>query len=398
MAEDPRGKGLPNIDSEEETQYPPPSEAEERPKSYQLPPIPMATGMTLPSINDGSYGPPSSRYPPPESTSRTQYSGSPSNPNGYQPPSGGTYLPPFHALADQRPAYGSESRDYHLSQHGGQQRPPYGQEQYHPYNGYPPHQGPPGPGYAAYAADYRGAPAGPPPPQAAPRQRTSIACRYCRKRKIRCSGYANTPEGKCTNCKKTGNDCVFQPVSSSASTAFIPVSALPGGVPPGTPLYGAFGQPLPGSHQAGGPPQPGYGRPAPAGSQQDYALPSPTGGAYYGHPDDRGQTARRRPRPAEDEPGMRLPPPHPYEEDPRDPRRRSPASAPSNTPPASYHSFQYEPERTPTSRRNSPGGAAPASASSSSHPMSLGNLMDHPPPGGGNDIDSSMLGRLNRRG
>jgi hypothetical protein len=39
-------------------------------------------------------------------------------------------------------------------------------------------------------------------------------------------------------------ECIFQPVSSSSSTAFIPVSAVPSGVPPGTQLFGAYGQPL----------------------------------------------------------------------------------------------------------------------------------------------------------
>ena len=40
----------------------------------------------------------------------------------------------------------------------------------------------PGPGYGGYA-DYRNQQPQA-PPQAAPRQRTSIACRYCRKRKV----------------------------------------------------------------------------------------------------------------------------------------------------------------------------------------------------------------------
>lgn len=41
-----------------------------------------------------------------------------------------------------------------------------------------------------------------------------------------------------------GQECVFQPVFSSSSAAFIPVSAVPGGVPPGITRYGAYGQPL----------------------------------------------------------------------------------------------------------------------------------------------------------
>lgn len=51
-------------------------------------------------------------------------------------------------------------------------------------------------------------------------------------------------------------ECIFEPVSLKSSTAFIPVSAVPGGVPPGTQLFGAYGQPLnpssiPASHPPG---------------------------------------------------------------------------------------------------------------------------------------------------
>ncbi|CAM1507671.1 Fc.00g073120.m01.CDS01 [Cosmosporella sp. VM-42] len=77
----------------------------------------------------------------------------------------------------------------------------------------------------------------------APITRTSIACSYCRQRKIRCSGYQNAPRGKCGNCARMKQRCVFQPVSSS-STAFIPVSVVPGGAPPGAQLVSAYGQPL----------------------------------------------------------------------------------------------------------------------------------------------------------
>ncbi|KAK6858603.1 hypothetical protein PG995_004508 [Apiospora arundinis] len=46
------------------------------------------------------------------------------------------------------------------------------------------------------------------------------------------SGYANSLGGKCTNCTKMNQECIFQPVSSSAPTAFVLVSALQNGIPP----------------------------------------------------------------------------------------------------------------------------------------------------------------------
>ena len=45
-------------------------------------------------------------------------------------------------------------------------------------------------------------------------------------------------------------ECIFQPASSSSTAAFVHVSAVLGGIAPGTPLYGAYGQPLPGGQQA----------------------------------------------------------------------------------------------------------------------------------------------------
>ncbi|RSL40634.1 hypothetical protein CEP54_016061 [Fusarium duplospermum] len=84
--------------------------------------------------------------------------------------------------------------------------------------------------------------------EAAPRQRASIACQYCRKRKIRCSGYQSDPGGKCWNCAKVNRECIFQPLSSSGSIAFISVSAVPGGVAPGTRLptmSGGYSVPIP---------------------------------------------------------------------------------------------------------------------------------------------------------
>lgn len=178
-------------------------------------------------------------------------------------------------------------------------------------------------------------------------------------------------------------DCVFQPVSSNASTAFVPVSALQN-IPPGTQLYGSYGQPLPG---AAGPYQ---GAPP----QYDQPLPSPTG-SFGGYPDDRSDPGRRRQRPTEDDHAMRLPPPSTFPEDGI--RRRSPSSSSSPNHLAPYQPLPTQPaqpagydNRTPPPR-GSP--SRPAAAGTSSNPkMSLGSIMDT-----NHDIDRGMLGRLNRQ-
>ncbi|KAF5629791.1 uncharacterized protein FTJAE_8436 [Fusarium tjaetaba] len=76
----------------------------------------------------------------------------------------------------------------------------------------------------------------------APRQRTSIACRYCRKRKIRCSGFVSGPGGKCQNCARMNQECIFAPVSTSSSTAFVPenIPTIPEAIPPKERTYGSF--------------------------------------------------------------------------------------------------------------------------------------------------------------
>jgi len=198
MAEDHRGRGLLPRERPEEPQYPPPPGEEDDRRPYPPPPPPMSAGVTLPSIHD-PYGPAgSSRYPPADPRadprSRGQYSVSPTGVNGYGPPpqQGGTYLPPLHA-PDQRQHYAGDGRDYYdrgppppQQQYdvGPPRRAPYGAPDpyHHPYNAY--RAPPPGAPYGGY--DYRGQ--APPQPQAAPRQRTSIACRYCRKRKVRHPG------------------------------------------------------------------------------------------------------------------------------------------------------------------------------------------------------------------
>ncbi|KAF1991586.1 hypothetical protein K402DRAFT_322566, partial [Aulographum hederae CBS 113979] len=80
--------------------------------------------------------------------------------------------------------------------------------------------------------------------QPAPRQRTAIACRYCRRRKIRCSGFEASEDGKCSNCKRFQQDCIFTPVSAQTQ-AFVPAHAAYRNGQPPPQLYGAYGQPLP---------------------------------------------------------------------------------------------------------------------------------------------------------
>ncbi|KUI72693.1 hypothetical protein VM1G_08108 [Cytospora mali] len=416
MSDQDGGTSHPPAENQESAYPPPPGEEEDdRPRPYHH--LPPPTTVTLPPIQDAppAYG--ASRYPPPpDSGSRGAYSASPTlvpntyppssgSPNGYHPPPGGSNgftpggmytLPPVQA-PDQR-HYGVEPREYYPR--GGSFAPPPPDS----YN-FAPFRPVSGPPFSGYPPDYGRGVGAPPPPQAPPRQRTSIACRYCRKRKIRCSGYSQTPDGKCINCRKTGNECIFQPVSSSSTTAFVPVSAVPGGVPPGTPLFGAFGQPLPQGAspggQAGGAPPPS----STAGSQQpypseNYTLPSPTASYYPPPPEDRSSIPQRRRH--EEEHAPRLPPPNVYGE--TDARRRSPASsAPAGTPPP-----QYElplPDGTGSPRRDSPNAPPPAGQQSAGPGgvMSLSSLMDHPPPrprpssDSSRDIDQNMLGRLNRR-
>ncbi|KAF1916793.1 hypothetical protein BDU57DRAFT_244431 [Ampelomyces quisqualis] len=147
----------------------------------------------------------------------------------------------------------------------------------------------------------------------APRQRTAIACRYCRRRKIRCSGFEATEDGRCSNCMRFNQDCIFTPVSAQTQ-AFVPAHTVWRGVGQPPPMYGAYGQPLPPASHAEA-----YGQPQPR--QQGY-LPSPTAGPYPVHsecappgapPDEPGREqlngSRKRPHPEPHTPT--LPPPTP---------------------------------------------------------------------------------------
>ncbi|KAJ4079231.1 hypothetical protein NW761_011480 [Fusarium oxysporum] len=454
MADDSYRKEYPQQSRPEDTHsrpqshYPPPPDTAQRPSD--APPSSMATSVTLPSIHDSrGYGPPPAApgrgYPAdPRYASPNAVNGYP--PPGHQPPAGQPqqYLPPLQPQSDPRSsAYPPPPPD----QRGGyydDRRPPYGQEAYSTdpyyayYRGQPPPPGPPPPnGHPGYrhipAGVYEYPPVGhgsaPPLTQAAPRQRTSIACRYCRKRKIRCSGYQSAPGGKCQNCARMNQECIFQPVSSSSSTAFIPVSALPGGVPPGTQLFGAYGQPLaPGTVPAPPPPHAAYQHSSAPPPPGNYYAPvqSPTESfSSYGEArtDDGSQLAgrRRRRTSEEQDEGYRLPPPRSAVDE--DPRRRSPAEFSNHSSPGGvgyppYQGARQSPRnptsgslpqaattgsyaasapggRSPTGQNGSSGASTPArqgqqSQGGNASIMSLSNLVDK------SDIDKTMIDRLNR--
>lgn len=361
----PRDPRDPRDHREPESQYPPPpGEEDDRARAYHLRAPSSSSNVTLPSLSqyDNQYA-----QPPP---------------NGYAP--------------DPR---------YQQSPYGAPPPPaPYRDDR-------------------GYQADYgRGAPQHMNFSQSAPRQRTAIACRYCRRRKIRCSGFDHNPEGRCSNCQRFQQECIFTPVSSAAQ-AFVPAHAVypnmrnmgvgpdgrprpMGGYPQGTQLFGAHGQPL-----GPLPPQP----PSQGGQSpySDYPMQSPTG-SYSSFTDDR-QESRKRPQQDPHQPI--LPPPipgqSPYPRSDSAPRRpaaeddlRLPPVSPgasvtqpgSNYSPSSEHSSTslHPPQpqsNLPSMSRTPPPPTSRSSPGDRQDPMSLGNIMEKRPD---TDIDRNMLGRLDR--
>lgn len=173
--------------------YPPQSNEWEdrRPPPFHLPPMAQPT-VTLPPIHgiyQQAYAPqPGPSNPPPVdprlAPSNYAHAPSPTSGNGHgppppgPPPQGAPY-PPYHGPPPGGPHGGPPPggpppgpyADYYAMH-----RPPAYPAP--PPNGYGPYQGYPAGPYGEYVQGH------PQQQQIAPRQRTSIACRYCRKRKV----------------------------------------------------------------------------------------------------------------------------------------------------------------------------------------------------------------------
>ncbi|KIX10239.1 uncharacterized protein Z518_01320 [Rhinocladiella mackenziei CBS 650.93] len=373
-------------------------------------------------------------YPPPDPSRQGQYPDARAT-HPYPPPQGwpgqhSAYPPPQPYPDPQHPGYAYPSRP-----DLGQPPQPMQPDAYRLPPPYPPAHGYYPPQHYA-----------PPPPAAAPRQRTAIACKYCRKRKIRCSGYDSSPDGRCQNCVRFNQQCLFHPVSSQA--AFVPANAVygPGARAPiagqsdsrtgqngheQPMLYGAHGQPLgpPGPH---GQPQYNYPPPPPAHSYpppQSYppyqaGMPTyPPAGSPY---DAQGQAqpaqhdervSLKRPPPDDDphnENSHESQSPHPnsrprhstYESranssgsyDYADPNSGAPTSPATST--MSYQSYPQQP-RYPNGNQSQkgnvspPSGLTPQSAQSFNSPLHGQGPDDGrtPPPNHPNSAASSANGR-----
>ncbi|OBT42392.1 hypothetical protein VE00_06469 [Pseudogymnoascus sp. WSF 3629] len=343
-------------------------------------------------LGESQYPPPPGEYPPPpgeeDDRSRAYHQRGPM-PTNVTLPSISPYDPQYAAT------------------NGYPQDPRYRQDPYH--------QGPPQGAYdqRAYQGEYnRGGPPHMAFSQTAPRQRTAIACRYCRRRKIRCSGFEDNPTGKCQNCQRFQQECIFTPVSSQAQ-AFVPAHAAyphmrnvmgPDGRPrhmyQNQQLYGAHGQPLGPIPQQGAQGGPQYG---------EYAVPSPTG-SYNSFTEDRGaDTGRKRPH-GEPQTSI-LPPPNPGQPPyPRqEPGRRPPVDDDLRLAPVTPVVGQANSNYSPGSSTSSTSGRRPgneglpsmsrtpplrSSPGDRSDPMALGNIMERRPE---TEIDRNMLGRLGRK-
>ncbi|KAK1145819.1 hypothetical protein N8T08_003765 [Aspergillus melleus] len=374
---DPSRQGNDPNDPNRQGQYPPPwntSQPEENPANHYPPvsqyPYPPA-----------SYPPPTAEYPPPQA----QY-------------------PPSTNMAAMHPHVQGPQDPYRLPPPPGAYRPVdvYGQ--------------PTGPQVVYQAA--------------APRQRTAIACRYCRRRKIRCSGFESSQDGRCSNCTRFNQECMFTPVSSQAQ-AFVPAHAaypyLRNGQNQGRSapvmLYGAHGQPLPPQQQpqAGPdgtlpPPQSMYqhpygGAPQPLapGSQDHRPIGRRGSGSGFEYPDP---TNLAPVTPVTSNPGYSAhTAPSPYYP-PQTDRRPSPQSAypydgrhsssphgspyPPMTLPQGTHPIQGTPQGPNPVQGTPPPGptSTPGSSRGGLNVRDMLNPGDH----GRSDADNDMLNALNRRG
>ncbi|KAI4190601.1 MAG: hypothetical protein L6R41_000694 [Letrouitia leprolyta] len=195
----------------------------------------------------------------------------------------------------------------------------------------------------------------PPPQWDIPRGAYSIPQQPPLHYRIRCSGFEASEDGRCTNCQRFQQECIFTPVSAHAS-AFVPAhtayphlrNAAPvpqrgGGRPlypqqgPHPPIYGAHGQLLgysPGQDPNYPPPPHGYApitspsHPYPGPMYDERGAPQPA------PPKD--QVSRKRPR--------------------SDESLHTPVAPPPQA--SSSHPYHYEQGRpsVPTGRRGSGGG------------------------------------------
>ncbi|KAH3983714.1 hypothetical protein HBI56_074630 [Parastagonospora nodorum] len=296
-----------------------------------------------------------------------------------QQPANGAYPPPGHMQSALPPPPPQEPRaDMAARQHPQYQQPQYRLPGPNEWNRGPP---PPDP-YAQQA----------PPPQyvqqhhqpPAPRQRTAIACRYCRRRKIRCSGFEATEDGRCSNCMRFNQDCIFTPVSAQTQ-AFVPAHTVWRGVGQPPPMYGAYGQPLPPASHAEA-----YGQQPPQQPRQQGYLPSPTAATptppYSSAPPPASQPYYTAAPPRQSSPQGA----YRYE-----PSRASssPHSQAPTTPgaPSGYAPLQPPPPRS--DGRTPP----PTSQASATRPSMRINDLVSDNGAGRSSTDSSMLNMLNRR-
>ncbi|KKA18059.1 C6 transcription factor, partial [Rasamsonia emersonii CBS 393.64] len=241
---------------------------------------------------------------------------------------------------------------------------------------------------------------------------------------IRCSGFESSQDGRCSNCIRFNQECMFTPVSSQAQ-AFVPAhaayphlrnqaqgrgrGAYPGD---GVMLYGAHGQPLPPQQQQPPPPpettlpppqgmyQHPYGRPPHLDNQnpppplahppmsQDQRQPGTRRGSGSGfeYPDP---TNLAPVSPAVSAPNYSAPPYYPASHDNRRPSPQSGYSYDRNSP----HNSTYPPMQA---------GQTPPPTSTPSSSRGGLNVRDMLNPGdqgqsGRSSTDSDMVNALNRR-
>ncbi|PKX96109.1 uncharacterized protein P174DRAFT_459575 [Aspergillus novofumigatus IBT 16806] len=332
------------------------------------------------STNPHEFGDPNrqGQYPPPPQWNSSQPEDNPA-PAHYPPASQYPYPP-----ASYPPPLNADHPYSHPPPPPSQYPPTSHMATIHPHvqGTQDPYRLPPPPG-AYRPQDVYAQPAPPPQPQvvyqaAAPRQRTAIACRYCRRRKIRCSGFESSQDGRCSNCIRFNQECMFTPVSSQAQ-AFVPAHAA----------YPHLRNPQNG--RAASPPA-------------DSTLPPPQG--MYQHPYGTAPPPLASAVPADHRPagrrgsGSGFEYPDPTNLAPHD-RRPSPQSAYpyDSRHSSSPHSSPYPPLHTaPTAMTPPPTSTPGGSVSSSRGGLNVRDMLNPGDSQGRSSTDSDMLNALNRRG